>query len=74
MTIQTVEERFEGAELATYTDPLAVYTLYRTPEDLYLVHTDEGETAWLESGADGEGLTEGQVRMLWPELAEAAAL
>jgi hypothetical protein len=74
MTIQSVEVRFEGEELATYTGSVSVYTLYRTPEGLYRIHIDEGETAFLESGFDGEGLTEEQVRRLWPELAEAAGL
>ncbi len=74
MAIQSVEVRFEGEELASYTDSVSVNTLYRTPEGLYRVHMDEGETAFLESGLDGEGLTEGQVRALWPELVEAAGL
>jgi hypothetical protein len=34
MTIQSVEVRFEGEELATYTGSVSVYTLYRTPEGL----------------------------------------
>jgi hypothetical protein len=74
MTIQSVEVRFEGEELATYTGRVSVYTLYRTPEGLYRIHIDEGETAFVESGLYGEGLTEGQVRQFWPELWEAAGL
>jgi hypothetical protein len=74
MTIQTVEVRFEGELLATYTDSLAVYTLYRIPEGRYRVYVEEGETAFLESGLHGVGLTEWQVRHLWPELAEVAGL
>ncbi len=54
---------------------MSVYTLYRTPEGLYRIHIDEGpKSAFLESGLDGEGLTEERVRTLWPELAEAAGL
>ena len=74
MAIQSVEVRFEGEKLATHSGAVSVNTLYRTPEGLYRVHMDEGEIAFLESGLDGEGLTERQVRTLWPELWEAAGL
>jgi hypothetical protein len=74
MAIQTVEVRFEGEEIATYADSLAVYTLYRTPEGRYRIYVDEGETAFLESGLDGDGLTESEVRQLWPELMAEAGL
>ena len=42
-TVEVVEVRFSGEKLATYTDDLGAYTLYRTPEDLYRIHIDEGE-------------------------------
>ncbi len=74
MTKQSVEVRFEGEELATHTDAAVVHTLYRTPEGLYRIHMDDCETAILESGIPGDGLTEERVRRLWPELAEAAGL
>ncbi len=76
MQLQTVEVRFRGERLAEVTEASRVYSLFRTPEGGYIVHTDEGEgeLAWLEAGRDSLGLTEAQVRMLWPELYEAAGL
>jgi hypothetical protein len=76
MQLQTVEVRFEGEQLATVPTESGTYTLYRTPEGGYIVHADEGEggLAWLEAGRDNRGLTERQVRALWPELYEAAGL
>ena len=75
MATQRVEVRFEGEELATHTDRAGVNTLYRTPVGLYCVHIDEGpESAFLESGRHGDGLTGAEVRALWPELAAAAGL
>ncbi len=74
--LQTLEVRFEGEQLATVPTEAGTYTLFRTPEGGYIVHTDEGEgeLAWLEAGRDGRGLTEAQIRALWPELYEAAGL
>ena len=74
MAIQTVEVKFEGEKLATTTGAVSTNTLYRTPQGLYRIHMDEGETAFLESGRDGDGLTEERVRTLCPELAVAARL
>jgi hypothetical protein len=76
MQLQAVEIRFEGEQLATVPAESGRYTLYRTPEGGYIVHIDEGESslAWLEAGRDSRGLTERQVRALWPELYEAAGL
>jgi hypothetical protein len=76
MQLQAVEVRFEGEHLATIPAESGRYTLYRTPEGGYIVHTDEGEgsPAWLEAGRDARGLTERQVRALYPELYEAAGL
>ena len=69
----TVEVRFRGEKLATYTDDSGAYTIYRTPECLYRIHIDEdeGELAWLESGRIGNGLTAAQVRTLFPEFEPA---
>jgi hypothetical protein len=74
--LQTVEVRFRGEPLATVPAEAGTYTLFRTPEGGYIVHTDEGEgeLAWLEAGRDGRGLTEAQIRALWSELYEAAGL
>ena len=74
--LQRVEVRFRGERLAEVTEASGVYSLFRTPEGGYIVHTDEGEgeLAWLEAGRDSLGLTEAQVRMLWPKLYEAAGL
>ena len=69
----TVEVRFPGEWLATYTDDSGTYTLYCTPEGLFRIHIDEGEgeLAWLESGRSGNGLTEAQVRTVFPELSSS---
>ena len=76
LELQRVEVRFRGERLTTVTEVSGVYRLFRTPEGGYIVHTDEGEGAasWLEAGRDGRGLTEAQIRALWPELYEAAGL
>ena len=42
-TVEVVEVRFSGEMFATYTDDSGAYTLYRTPENLYRIHIDEGE-------------------------------
>ena len=67
--LHTVEVRFRGEKVATHIDGADVFTLYRTPEGLYRIHIDEGEggLAWLESGRNGTGLTEAQVRTLFAE-------
>ena len=86
--VQTVEVRFRGEKLATFTahdgpDAGAIYTLYRTPRGDYFVHYDAGEAgAYLATGLSAavsrehlqEGISEGGVRRHWPELAEAAGL
>jgi hypothetical protein len=66
--LQTVEVRFPGERVASFSSGIATYTLYRTPESLYRVHIEEGERAWLESGRDGEGLPEEFARRSFPEL------
>jgi hypothetical protein len=55
-------------------DEHATYALYRTPEDTYFVHLDArkvGGHSVLEIGAADLGLTERDVRVMWPELLEA---
>jgi hypothetical protein len=67
--LQSVEVRSPGQKLTIHVDGADVYTLFRTPEGLYRVHIDEGEggLAWLESGLDGDGLTEAQLLRVFPE-------
>jgi hypothetical protein len=73
MEQQTVEIRFQGEIVGSHTDSSATYTLYRVPEDMYIVYVDEGEEAWLETSG-GKGLTGGMVRTFFPELAAAVGL
>jgi hypothetical protein len=71
--MHAVEVRFRGEKLATHMEGADVFTLYRLPEGLYRVHIDEGEggLAWLESGLDGDGLTEAQLLRVFPEFEPA---
>ena len=79
MELQTVEVRFCAEKLATYTDhrTQTANTLYRTPEGLYLVYTDElfeGGTSALDAGRyPGEGFDEAFLRWGSQELAEVAS-
>jgi hypothetical protein len=73
MEQQIVEVKFQGEQVGSHTDSSATYTLYRVPGDMYVVHIDEGEEAWLETGG-GRGLEEQQVGTFFPELAAAAGL
>jgi hypothetical protein len=69
--MQTVEIRFPGELVAAYTSWIGTrHTLYRTPDDRFRVHADDGEQAWLEAGRLGEGLTEDHVSRLWPAFFE----
>jgi hypothetical protein len=70
---QTVEVKFRGELVGSHTDSSATYTLYRVPDDMYVVHVDKGEESWLESHG-GQGLNDGMVRTFFPELAAAAGL
>lgn len=80
--LQTVEVRFKGERLASFIDQAGegeptMYTLYRTPERLYVVYIaemGEGGLAWLEAGHLGEGLPLARIRALWPELTEGAGV
>jgi hypothetical protein len=47
---------------------------YRTDNETYVIHHDDPEgPAWLEDGR-ASGLTPADIRLWWPELADAAAL
>ena len=74
MEQHTVEVTFEGDEVSSVTDELATKTLYRTDEGTYLVHLDQrksGEGAVLEYGVYAPGMSEHDIRVLFPELLEA---
>jgi hypothetical protein len=73
MEQQIVEVKFQGEQVGSHTDSSATYTLYRVPGDMYVVHIDEGEEAWLETGG-GRGLEGQQVGTFFPELAAVARL
>ncbi len=73
MEQQIVEVKFQGEQVGSHTDSSATYTLYRVPGDMYVVHIDEGEEAWLETGGT-RGLEGQQVGTFFPELAAAAGL
>jgi hypothetical protein len=73
MSQQTVDVKFEGEQLGSYTDKNTTYTLYSIPGDLYVVHIDEGDESWLETNSH-QGLSEGMVATFFPQLAEACGL
>ena len=70
MEQQSVEVKFQGERVGTLTDKHTTLTLYRVPDDLYVVHVDEGDESWLETYG-GEGLSEGMIGTFFPQLAEA---
>ena len=67
---QSVEVKFGGEEVGSYTDNNTTYTLYSVPGDLYVVHVDKGDESWLETNG-GQGLSEGMLGTFFPQLAEA---
>ena len=68
---QTVEVTFQGEQVGSYTDKKnTTYTLYSVPDDLYVVHVDEGDESWLETNGH-QGLSEGMLGTFFPQLAEA---
>jgi hypothetical protein len=73
MSRQTVEVKFEGEQVGSYTDKNTTYTLYSVPGDLYVVHVDTGDESWLETNG-GQGLSEGMVGTFFPLLAEACGV
>jgi hypothetical protein len=74
MEQQTVDVKFQGEQVGSYTDKHTTYTLYSlpnsAPDDLYVVHVDEGDESWLETNG-GQGLSEGMLGTFFPQLAEA---
>ena len=52
---QTVEVTFQGEQIGSHTDKKnTTYTLYSVapdsvPDDVYVVHVDEGDESWLET-------------------------
>jgi hypothetical protein len=70
---QTVEIKFEGEQVGSYTDKDTTYTLYSVPADLYVVYVDEGDESWLETNG-GQGLSEGMLGTFFPQLAEACGV
>jgi hypothetical protein len=70
MEQQTVEVKFRGEPVGSYSDDGTTYTLYRVPDGMYVVHVDRGEESWLETHG-GKGLNEGMVRTFFPGLAAA---
>ena len=75
---QTVEIKFQGEQVGSHTDKKnTTYTLYSLrdslPDDVYVVHVDEGDESWLETNG-GQGLSEGMVSTFFPQLAEACGV
>jgi hypothetical protein len=74
---QTVEVKFEGEQVGSYSDKDTSYTLYSlpgsAPDDLYVVYVDEGDESWLETYG-GQGLSEGMLVTFFPQLAEACGV
>jgi hypothetical protein len=73
MSRQTVEVKFEGEEVGSYTDKNSTYTLYSLPGDLYVVHVDDGDESWLETNSQ-QGLSEAMVGTFFLQLAEACGI
>jgi hypothetical protein len=73
MSKQTVEVKFEGEQVGSYTDKDTTYTLYSVAGDLYVVYVDEGDESWLETNG-GQGLSEGMLVTFFPQLAEACGV
>ncbi len=66
---QTVEVKFEGEQVGSHTDKNATYTLYSVPDDLYVVHVDDGDESWLETNGY-QGFSEGMLGTFFPQLAQ----
>jgi len=74
MERQTVEYTFEGEKLSSVAGEYADLTLFRTDLGGYYVHLDArkvGGHLVLEVGAFPRGLSEQDIRRMWPELLEA---
>ena len=76
MEQQTVKVRFQGEQVGSHTDKKnTTHTLYNVtpdsvPDDLYVVHVDEGDESWLETNGN-QGMSEGMLGTFFPQLAEA---
>ena len=70
---QSVEVKFGGKEVGSYTDNNTTYTLYRAPGDLYVVHVDDGDESWLETNG-GQGLSKAMLGTFFPRLADACGV
>ena len=75
MEQQSVEIKFQGEQLGSQTEKNTTYTLYSVapdsvPDDVYVVHVDEGDESWLETNG-GQGMSEGMLGTFFPELAQA---
>jgi len=70
MEQQTVEIKFHGEQVGSHTDKKNTYTLYSVPDDVYVVHVDEGDKSWLETNGH-QGMSEGMLGTFFPQLAEA---
>jgi hypothetical protein len=74
MEKHTVEYSFEAEEASFVAVLAGDLTLYKRPDDTYLVHLDArkgGDNAVLEVGATPRGFSEHDIRVSWPELCEA---
>jgi hypothetical protein len=73
MERHTVEYTFDGEKLSSVAGEHADLTLYRTDEETFFVHLDArkvGGHSILEVGAYPRGLSEHDIRCMWPELLE----
>ena len=75
MEQQTAEIKFQGERLGSHTDKDTTYTLYSVapdsvPDDVYIVHVDEGDESWLETNGH-QGFSEGMLGVFFPQLAQA---
>ena len=78
MEQQSVEIKFQGEQLGSQTEKNTTYTLYSVapdsvPDDVYVVHVDEGDESWLETNG-GQGLSEAMLETFFPQLAEACGV
>jgi len=78
MEQQSVEIKFQGEQLGSQTEKHTTYTLYSVapdsvPDDVYVVHVDEGDESWLETNG-GQGLSEAMLGTFFPQLAEACGV
>ena len=77
MEQQKVEVKFQGVQVGSHTDKTTTYTLYSlpnsAPDELYVVHVDEGDGSWLETNG-GQGMSEGMIGTFFPQLAEACGV